>query len=111
MISKMISGLNKENKNTLPGKVAFELYDTFGFPVDLTQLILRENGLLLDIEGFENEMKNQKERSREDSAQDAGDWKVIRETGDTLFTGYEKTDDKIYIAKYRTVKVRGKEIC
>ncbi len=110
MIGKMITGLKKENKNTLPGKVAFELYDTFGFPVDLTQLILRENGMLLDNKGFENEMKDQKERSREDSAQDAGDWKVIRETGDTLFTGYEKTDDKIYIAKYRTVKVRGKEI-
>ena len=111
MIGKMISGLNKENKNTLPGKVAFELYDTFGFPVDLTQLILRENGMLLDIEGFENEMKNQKERSREDSVLDAGDWNIIRETGNTLFTGYEKTEDKIYITRYRIVKLKGKEIC
>ncbi len=62
MIDKMITDLKKENKNILPGKVAFELYDTFGFPVDLTQLILRENGMHLDIEGFEDEMKNQKEQ-------------------------------------------------
>src|SRR4030042_5512929 len=111
MISKMISGLNKENKNTLPGKIAFELYDTFGFPVDLTQLILKENGLFLDIEGFENEMKNQKERSRVDSTLDAGDWNIIRESGDTIFTGYEKTEDSIYITKFRTIRLKGKEIC
>jgi len=111
MISKMISGLKKENKNTLPGKIAFELYDTFGFPVDLTQLILKEKGMFLDIEGFEDEMKNQKERSRADSTLDAGDWNIIRESGDTIFTGYEKTEDSIYITKFRTVRLKGKEIC
>ena len=67
MIGKMISDLKNEKKNVLPGKIAFELYDTFGFPVDLTQLILKENGMTLDIEGFENEMKGQKESSREDA--------------------------------------------
>ena len=62
MIDKMITDLRKEHKNVLPGKVAFEMYDTFGFPVDLTQLILKENDMHLDMKGFEDEMKNQKEQ-------------------------------------------------
>ena len=68
MIERMITDLRKEHKNVLPGKVAFEMYDTFGFPVDLTQLILKENDIHLDFKGFEDEMKNQKERSREDAS-------------------------------------------
>src|SRR4030042_27805 len=72
MIEKMIRDLKRNNKSILPGKVAFELYDTFGFPVDLTQLILRENGMELDIREFENEMNKQKDRSREDASLDAG---------------------------------------
>ncbi|MBP1666124.1 MAG: alanine--tRNA ligase, partial [Bacteroidetes bacterium] len=111
MIGKMISDLKKEKKNVLSGKIAFELYDTFGFPVDLTQLILKENGMSLDTEGFENEMKNQKERSREDGTLDAGDWKILREGDDTIFTGYEKTVEDILITKYRVVKSKGREIC
>jgi alanyl-tRNA synthetase len=110
MINKMISGLRDENKNVLPGSVAFELYDTFGFPVDLTQLILKENGMQLDIRGFENEMNNQKTRSREDASLDAGDWNIIRDSEETEFTGYEKTEDEVLINKYRRVKVKGKEV-
>jgi alanyl-tRNA synthetase len=110
MINKMIAGLRDENKNILPGSVAFELYDTFGFPVDLTQLILKENGMQLDISGFENEMKNQKTRSREDASLDAGDWQVIRDSEETEFTGYEKTEDEVLINKFRIVKVKGKEV-
>ena len=110
MINKMIAGLSDENKNILPGSVAFELYDTFGFPVDLTQLILKENGMQLDISGFENEMKNQKTRSREDASLDAGDWQVIRDSEETEFTGYEKTEDEVLINKYRIVKIKGKEV-
>jgi alanyl-tRNA synthetase len=111
MIEKMISDLNKKNKKILPGKVAFELYDTYGFPVDLTQLILRENGLELNVPEFENEMKNQKDRSREDAALDTGDWRIIRDTGDTVFTGYDNTEEEVLISKYRMVKIRGKEVC
>jgi alanyl-tRNA synthetase len=111
MISKVIAGLKSEKKNILPGKVAFEMYDTFGFPVDLTQLILRENGMQLDNEGFENEMKNQKERSREDASLDAGDWVTVREAEDTIFIGYENTEDEVLITKYRLVKIKGKEVC
>jgi alanyl-tRNA synthetase len=110
MINKMIFGLKDEKKNILPGKIAFELYDTFGFPVDLTQLILKENGMQLDLKGFENEMNNQKTRSREDASLDAGDWHVIRESEETEFTGYEKTEDEVLINKYRRVKVKGSEV-
>jgi alanyl-tRNA synthetase len=91
LIEKKIEDLEKEGQDVLPGKAAFELYDTFGFPVDLTQLILKENGITTDILGFENEMKSQKARSREDATVETGDWTIVRETGETEFTGYTKT--------------------
>src|SRR5450759_5177668 len=109
MIEKMITDLRKEHKNVLPGKIAFEMYDTFGFPIDLTQLILKENDMHLDMKGFEEEMKNQKHRSREDASVEAADWIVVKETDETEFTGYNKTEDEVFITKYRSVKVKGKE--
>jgi alanyl-tRNA synthetase len=109
MIEKMIYDLRKEHKNVLPGKVAFEMYDTFGFPVDLTQLILKENDMHLDLKSFENEMKNQKDRSREDASVETDDWTILIEAEGTEFTGYEKTSDEVLITKYRSVKVKGKE--
>jgi len=109
MIDKMVSDLRKENKNILPGKVAFELYDTFGFPVDLTQLILKENDMHLDIAGFEDEMNDQKQRSRDDASVVAGDWNILRDTEGTEFTGYEKSEDEVQITKFRKIKVKGNE--
>jgi alanyl-tRNA synthetase len=109
MIERMIADLRKENKNVFPGKVAFEMYDTFGFPVDLTQLILKENDMHLDLKGFEEEMKNQKDRSREDASVEAADWTVLKEIEGTEFTGYRKTEDDVFITKYRSVKVKGKQ--
>ncbi len=109
MIDKMVTDLRKDNKNILPGKVAFELYDTFGFPLDLTQLILKEQGMLLDVTGFENEMKNQKQRSRDDASVVAGDWTTLKETEGTEFTGYNKTEDLIIITKFRAVKYKGND--
>ncbi|MBK8882809.1 MAG: alanine--tRNA ligase [Bacteroidales bacterium] len=109
MIETVISDLKKEKKNTMPGKIAFEMYDTFGFPVDLTELILRENNMDLDFNGFEVEMKNQKERSREDASVTTADWIVVRDIEGTEFTGYENLEDDILITRYRTVKVKGKE--
>jgi alanyl-tRNA synthetase len=109
MMEKTINDLRKEHKNVLPGKAAFEMYDTFGFPVDLTQLILKENDMHLDMKGFEEEMKNQKERSREDASVDLSDWTVLKEIDGTEFTGYQKTEDEITITKYRSVKVKGRE--
>jgi alanyl-tRNA synthetase len=109
MIESMMADLKREKKGILPGKVAFELYDTFGFPVDLTQLILRENNFDLDYKGFEDEMRSQKERSREDAAVTAADWVIVREGEATEFTGYEKLTDDVHITRYRTVKVKGRE--
>jgi alanyl-tRNA synthetase len=107
MIERMIGDLRKEHKNILPGKVAFEMYDTFGFPVDLTQLILKENDMHLDLKGFEEEMKNQKERSREDATVEAADWTVVKEIDGTEFTGYHKIEDDVFLTRYRSVKVKG----
>ena len=109
MMEKMISDLRTDHKNVLPGKIAFEMYDTFGFPVDLTQLILKENDMHLDLQGFEEEMKNQKDRSREDASVEAADWTVLKEIEGTEFTGYGKTEDEVLITKYRSVKVKGKQ--
>jgi len=109
MIEKMIVENRKTRVKKLSGKVAFELYDTFGFPVDLTQLILKENGMTLDMEGFTNEMESQKERSRDDASVEAGDWHVVRDFDGTEFTGYEKTEDIVEITRYRRVKIKGKD--
>jgi alanyl-tRNA synthetase len=109
LINKKIGELKKGHKNILPGKVAFKLYDTYGFPIDLTQLILKENGIETDISEFENEMRNQKDRSRENASVEAGDWIVVRESGETVFTGYETTRDNVLITKYRETKYKGKE--
>jgi alanyl-tRNA synthetase len=111
MISRMITDMKKNKENILPGKVAFELYDTYGFPVDLTQLILRENGMKIDIKGFEEEMHGQKSRSRKDATFDAGDWQIIRESDETYFTGYERTEDEVLISKLRNVKLKSAEVC
>lgn len=109
MIEKTIADLRKGGKNVLPGKVAFEMYDTFGFPPDLTQLILRENNMSLDQAGFEDDMKNQKARSREDASVEAADWIVVNDIDGTEFTGYQRLEDEVHITKYRRVKVKGKE--
>ena len=109
LIEKKIEELRNEGTGILPGKAAFELYDTYGFPLDLTQLILKEKGLSTDTEGFEREMTHQKDRSREDAAVEAGDWIIVRENGETIFTGYSRAEDDVLISKYRTIKLRGKE--
>lgn len=110
MIDRMVADLRKDKKNTLPGKAAFELYDTFGFPVDLTRLILKENEMELDSRGFEDEMRVQKDRSREDAAVETADWKIVNDIEGTIFTGYEKTEEDVLITKYRKVKVKGKNM-
>jgi alanyl-tRNA synthetase len=109
MLGKMIDELKKSSRDTLPGDTAFELYDTYGFPVDLTQLILKEHSMKLDTAGFEKAMGSQKERSREDADVQAGDWQIINETDKTEFTGYEKTEDEVLITRYRKVKFKGKD--
>lgn len=109
LIDKQVSDLKAENKSVMPGKTAFELYDTYGFPVDLTQLILRENNMTADQEGFEREMAKQKGRSREDASVEASDWTDLIESEATIFTGYDTIEDDVRITKFRRVKTKGKE--
>ncbi len=109
MIESVIAELRQEQKNIMPGKAAFEMYDTFGFPVDLTQLILKENDMHLDYKGFEEEMKRQKDRSREDASVSTADWTILKDIEGTEFTGYDNYKDDVIITKYRTVRIKGKE--
>ena len=109
MIERRVETLRQEGKKTFPGSDAFELFDTYGFPVDLTQLILRENGMTLDEEAFKKELNAQKERSRDDAAVTAGDWVIIHDTESTVFTGYDRTEDTVRIARYRRVTSRGRD--
>ena len=109
LIEKEINELKKQNRKVLSGDVAFELYDTYGFPLDLTQLILREHEMETDTNGFDNAMKSQRERSRKDASVDTGDWVVISAANETVFTGYGGTEDTVKILRYRKVKMKGKE--
>jgi len=109
MIERRVETLRQSGETLFPGSDAFELFDTYGFPVDLTQLILRENGMTLDEKAFSAELNAQKSRSRNDAAVSAGDWVVLEDADSTLFTGYDRTEDNVHIARYRKVSSRGKE--
>lgn len=99
--------MNSTKEDVIDGAKAFELYDTFGFPIDLTGLILSENGKSVDMEGFDAEMKKQKDRARAASAVETEDWVTLFET-DTSFLGYDQLDVEVKIAQYRKVKQKGK---
>ncbi len=96
--------LNKKGAKLIPGEVVFELYDTFGFPVDLTALIARENSLSIDQQGFEQAMEQQKSRSRKAAEQDKGDWKIVQVGDEVSFVGYQQMEAKAHILRYRHVK-------
>ena len=91
-------------EDTVDGQVVFELYDTYGFPVDLTALIVRENGLKLDEAGFEEAMKVQKQRSKADASQQKGDWVQVHHEEEVTFVGYDAEEADVKITKYREVK-------
>jgi alanyl-tRNA synthetase len=93
----------------VPGAAAFELLDTYGFPIDLTRLIARENGFQVDDAGFEQEMKQQKERSRAATSVDAGDWTIVSEEAGDGFVGYDDINVRTRIIRYRKVNAKGKE--
>ncbi|MDP4266670.1 MAG: alanine--tRNA ligase, partial [Bacteroidota bacterium] len=97
-----------KTERIVSGKKVFELYDTYGFPVDLTQLILKENNLELDEKGFEDEMKVQKERSRKAAAVDTDDWVILKNIDETEFVGYDLISTDVEILKYRKVKQKDK---
>ena len=95
----------------IEGAFAFKLYDTFGFPIDLTQLMARERGLEVDMEGFESELQAQKTRSRQATQVAAGDWVVVKPTKDLpVFRGYDLLRLETEILQFRTVKSQQKEV-
>lgn len=105
---KRMDELMQTSNKLIAGTAAFELYDTYGFPIDLTRLIASENKLQVDEAGFEAEMKKQKDRSRAATAIDAGDWNQLKE-GTNLFVGYDQLETTTTVLKYRSVKAKGKE--
>ncbi|MBL7825366.1 MAG: alanine--tRNA ligase, partial [Saprospiraceae bacterium] len=96
--------------NTVAGAPAFELLDTYGFPIDLTRLLAREKGLTVDEDGFTTALAEQKARSRKDAAKQVGDWMVLRDEADVEFVGYDNLEtENSYVTKYRTVKIKDQE--
>ena len=102
MLQTAMDQLKAEGKNQLDGVQAFRLFDTYGFPLDLTQLICREHGFTVDEEQFDAEMQKQKERARNAAAVENGDWVDVAE-GNQQFVGYDYTEYECHILRYRKV--------
>lgn len=100
----LLDSVIKSAKNkTVEGEKAFELYDTFGFPIDLTALILEEKGYQLDVEGFEKALKAQKDRSRAASEVSKDDWTILQKDSEQEFIGYDNLETQVKLVKYRKV--------
>ncbi len=97
------------DQQIIAGDFAFELYDTYGFPIDLTELMAREKGLKVDMDGFQKALAVQKDRSRAATAIDTSDWVMVNEGEEVEFVGYDSTQAKSKILKYRKVSAKGKE--
>lgn len=107
LLDKKMEETKAAGKTTISGVDAFTLYDTYGFPLDLTELILREHGMDADIEEFNVEMQKQKERARNAAAVETGDWVILKE-GETEFVGYDFFEYDAEILRYRQVKQKNK---
>jgi alanyl-tRNA synthetase len=107
---RRFDGIESEIRDrVVPGAVAFELYDTFGFPLDLTSLIARERGYAVDEDGFRKEMAKQKERSKSDAVKETGDWILVGEDDRTAFIGYDFLEADVKLVKYRKMALKNKE--
>lgn len=102
-VEKLIQQTISEGSKVLPSVEVFELYDTYGFPDDLTRIIAEEKGLTIDIEGFNAEMEKQKQRSKKDSASKVYDWVILEEKPEN-FVGYDQIEAETYITRYRKVE-------
>ncbi len=109
LLDKVITATKAEGKSEISGVEAFTLYDTFGFPIDLTQLILRENNLTVNMQQFDEEMLKQKTRARNAAAVENGDWVNVSE-GDSTFVGYDKTESETTILRYRQTKQKNQTL-
>ena len=109
LLDKTMAEAKAAGKTEISGKDTFTLYDTFGFPLDLTELILRENGMTADIKAFDAEMQQQKQRARNAAAVETGDWVTLKE-GTTEFVGYDYTEYESSILRYRQVKQKNQTL-
>lgn len=110
LLDKKMRNMQKAGETIIDGKSVFELYDTYGFPADLTALIAKENNYEIDHAGFEAAMKKQKDRSRSASKVETLDWQIVHEGTNVTFTGYETTSQETRLLRYRQVKVKGKQL-
>jgi alanyl-tRNA synthetase len=108
LLEEIIADVNSKNEKVVSGKIVFEMYDTYGFPLDLTELILRENGLSYNHAEYQTEMEAQKNRSRAAAAVDISDWVEVRSNEETIFIGYDALQADISIMRYRKVVVKDK---
>jgi len=99
----------EQSQKNITGQEAFKLYDTFGFPLDLTKLVASEKGLTVDEKGFENEMQKQKDRSRAATAIETDDWIMVNDIPSSKFVGYNLLETKAQVVKYRKVSSKGKK--
>ena len=109
-MDSIIEHAKKDNNTVIGGAEAFELLDTYGFPIDLTRLIAQENNLNVDEDGFEKEMQIQKNRSRAATALDTEDWQIVNEGNSKGFVGYDHLETTTKVLRYRKVKGKGKEL-
>ncbi|TDQ81278.1 alanine--tRNA ligase [Sphingobacterium yanglingense] len=98
-----------EGNQLIDGDFAFELFDTYGFPIDLTELLAREKGLTVDMDAFDRALLAQKERSRAATTTDTGDWVIVGEGDEVEFVGYDALEATTRIQKYRKVSAKGKD--
>ncbi len=110
MLDQVIERTLKENLKVVDGKTAFELYDTYGFPLDLTELILKEHDLVVNRKEFNQELEKQKSRSRSATKIETGDWIKLHEDNDEEFIGYDYLETDVKITQYRKIKSKGKEL-
>ena len=106
---KLFDAYSNKGSDNVNGRQAFELYDTFGFPIDLTQLLAKENNIEVDIEEFKIALQEQKNRSRSDAKKESGDWIVVQEDEREEFVGYDYLETDVKITRYREVTVKGKK--
>ena len=108
-MDQLIKKCSAKNEPFIQGEDVFELYDTYGFPLDLTSLIARENELAIDEKGFDSALKAQKERSRKASSMEVKDWVIVNKNMEsTLFLGYDELTANVKISKYREINQKGK---
>jgi alanyl-tRNA synthetase len=108
-ISRFENYIATATSKTIDGKFAFELYDTFGFPIDLTQLMATENGFKVDMAAFNKELEEQKNRSRAATKIETGDWVTVQDASSTEFIGYDSLESETKIVSYRKIKAKDKE--